>query len=229
MKSESIKEITAALAKAQIVFLPIKKTEKVDYATDKGRKKYNYAPLVEVIEATKKGLSDNGLAVTQSTYIQGESIILETLLSHSSGEWFSGELYVGRKDQSPQSEGSALTYKRRYGMSAILCVSSEEDDDAQGVEGKDKKIVIPSEMPVKEPVKGDTTDKTKQSPPDVKPTNESTDSKSLFQFADGKELVSYAMKVKKMAWKKIQTDLGIVTPEDIKDIPAAMKVLGIGV
>lgn len=142
MKSESIKEITAALAKAQLAFLPIKKTEKVDYATTGGRKKYNYAPLVEVIEATKKALSDNGLAVTQPTYIQNGNIILETLLSHISGEWLSGELYVGKCDQPPQSEGSSLTYKRRYGMSAILCVSSEEDDDAEIAEGSGGKTKI---------------------------------------------------------------------------------------
>ena len=135
MKSESIKELTAALAKAQISFKPIKRTEKVDYATTGGRKKYNYAPLDEVIEATKKALSDNGLAITQSTYLQSGNVILETLLSHSSGEWLSSELYVGKQDQPPQSEGSSLTYKRRYGMSAILCVSSEEDDDAEGTTG----------------------------------------------------------------------------------------------
>ncbi len=131
MKSESIKEITTALCKAQMAFKPIKRTERVGYDTTKGRKQYNYAPLNEVIEATKQALADNGLAVTQSTYLQGGNTILETLLSHSSGEWLSGELYVGKQDQPPQTEGSALTYKRRYGMSAILGVSSEEDDDTE--------------------------------------------------------------------------------------------------
>lgn len=142
MKSENIKEITIALAKAQIAFLPIKRTEKVAYATTGGRKAYNYAPLDEVIEATRKALSDNGLAITQSTYLQGGNTILETLLSHSSGEWLSSELYVGKQDQPPQSEGSALTYKRRYGLSSILCVASEEDDDAEGT-GKEKTIQPP--------------------------------------------------------------------------------------
>ncbi len=131
MKSESIKEITTALTKAQLAFKPIKRTEVVDYSTTKGRKKYSYAPLNEVIEATKKALSDNGLAITQSTKLEGGNTILTTMLSHSSGEWIEGELYVGRQEQEPQSEGSALTYKRRYGMSAMLCISSEEDDDAE--------------------------------------------------------------------------------------------------
>jgi len=131
MKSESIKSLTEALVKAHLAFKPIKRTEKVDYATSVGHKKYNYAPLDEVIDATKQALSDNGLAITQVTYLQGGNTILETLLLHNSGEWLSSELYVGKQDQPPQAEGSALTYKRRYGMSAILCVASEEDDDAE--------------------------------------------------------------------------------------------------
>ncbi len=137
MKSESIKEITAALAKAQLAFLPIKKIEKVDYMTTKGRIRYSYAPLSEVIEATRKALSDNGLAITQSTILRDGGIILETLLSHSSGEWRSGELYVGKQDQSPKDFGSVLTYMRRYGMSAILNVASEDDDDG-GKDGEEE-------------------------------------------------------------------------------------------
>lgn len=277
MKSTSIKEITTALAKAQIAFLPIKRTEKVDYATTGGRKKYNYAPLVEVIEATKKALSDNGLAITQATYLQEGNIILETLLSHISGEWLSGELFVGKQDQPPQSEGSALTYKRRYGMSAILCVSSEEDDDAELAEGREEKhepektpatehfckvhnttffkkgkmpgyahkmsntdqwCNEPKEEPEK-PTEGEqptitpssTPDKSTPDSPEVNSATSSPESakpsqqKALMEFTNGTELVSYAMKVKKIAWKKIQTDLGITTPEDIKDIPAAAKAL----
>ncbi len=143
MKSESIKEITTALSKAQVVFKPIKRTEKVDYATSAGRKKYNYAPLDEVIEATREALSANGLAITQTTKLLDGNTILETLLSHSSGEWLSGELYVGKQDQAPQAEGSALTYKRRYGISAMLCVASEDDDDAEETTDRKEKVTLP--------------------------------------------------------------------------------------
>jgi len=141
--SESIKDITAALAKAQINFKPIKRTEMVDYITTAGRKKYSYAPLSEIIDATKQALSDNGLAIMQTTKLVEGCTILETILSHSSGEWMSGELYVGKQDQPPQSEGSALTYKRRYGMSAILCVASEDDDDGETAMARDVKPDMP--------------------------------------------------------------------------------------
>lgn len=129
--STEIGKLTEALAKAQASFLPIKKTEKVDYQTTAGRKKYNYAPLDAVIDATKKALTDNGLAITQLTKLIDGNLILETILSHSSNERVVSEAYVGKQDQPPQAEGSALTYKRRYGYSAIICVASEEDDDAE--------------------------------------------------------------------------------------------------
>lgn len=129
--SDSIKELIGALSKAQIAFLPIKKSEDVDYQTTKGRKHYSYAPLSNVIESVKKALSDNGLAVIQTTRLEGDSVILETCLCHISGEYKTSEMYVGRFDEPPQDEGSALTYKRRYGISAILNVSSEDDDDGE--------------------------------------------------------------------------------------------------
>ena len=99
--SQAIGLLTEALAKAQLAFLPIKKTERVDYQTAGGRKKYNYAPLAEVIEATKKGLSDNGLAIIQRTKIVDGNVILETILSHTSNERVVSEMFVGKQDQPP--------------------------------------------------------------------------------------------------------------------------------
>jgi len=155
--TESIKELTAALAKAQIAFLPIKRTEKVSYPTAAGPKSYKYAPLSDVIEATKKALSDNGLAVIQRTKLVDGNLLLETILSHVSGDRIVSEMYVGKQDQSPQSEGSALTYKRRYGQSAILCVASE-DDDAEKAEAEKAEAGKNSSHPV-------TAPKLKKTPP----------------------------------------------------------------
>ena len=139
MESQTVGKLTEALAKAQIAFLPVKRTEKVDFSTAGGaRKKYNYAPLEAVIEATKKALSDNGLAVMQTLKSAEESTLLEPLLSHISGEWVKSEVYVGKQDLAPQLLGSALTYMRRYSLSAILNIASEEDDDAESVTGREQ-------------------------------------------------------------------------------------------
>ena len=57
------------------------------------------------------------------------------------------EMFVGSQEQPPQSEGSALTYKRRYSLSALLGLASEEDDDAEGATdiSKDKKKEVISQ------------------------------------------------------------------------------------
>ncbi len=113
----------------------------VDFTTKTGgRKKYNYAPLSEVIDAIRKALSDNALAIMQPTKLVEGKLIVETLLSHSSGEWVKGEILIESQSQDAQSQGSALTYARRYALSSLLGIASEEDDDAEGTKDKEAKV-----------------------------------------------------------------------------------------
>ncbi len=135
-KTESIKELTAALAKAQGSFLQVKQTSHVDFQTTAGRKKYDYAPLSEVFDAVRKALSDNGLAVLQPIKMVERIMVVETLISHSSGEWIKGEIVIEPKALDPQSIGAVLTYARRYALSAMLGVASEEDIDGEQAEKK---------------------------------------------------------------------------------------------
>ena len=132
--SSSIKELVGALAKAQLAFLPIKQTEKVDYPGKEGRpgRKYNYAPLSNVLDACRKALSANDLAIMQPIKMLETHLVVETLLAHSSGEWIKSEIIIDSIGKDPQAIGSALTYARRYALSALLGVASEEDDDAKG-------------------------------------------------------------------------------------------------
>ena len=144
--SLTIGKLTEALAKAQIAFLPIKQTERVDFTTKTGgRKKYNYAPLSEVIDAIRKALSDNALAIMQPTKLVEGKLIVETLLSHSSGEWVKGEILIESQTQDAQSQGSALTYARRYALSSLLGIASEEDDDAESATHKESVKPKPTE------------------------------------------------------------------------------------
>ena len=132
--SESIKELATALAKAQYLYEPVLRTEHVGYNTTAGAKNYNYAPLESIFDACRKALSENGLAIVQPITTLDDKLMVETILMHISGEWISGEYTVDRNTKSPQAEGSALTYARRYSLSALLGVASEEDDDAQAAE-----------------------------------------------------------------------------------------------
>lgn len=113
----------------------------MDFVTKGGQKiKYSYAPLSDVLDACRKGLSENNLAIMQPTKMREDGkLIVETLLSHSSGEWIKSEILIESQDKTPQSEGSALTYARRYALSSLLGIASEEDDDAERAMGKEDK------------------------------------------------------------------------------------------
>lgn len=128
--SETIGKISAALAKAQGAMVPALIDGKATVEMKSGGKYgYTYASLTSVWEAIRKPLSDNGLAVIQRTDDEGGVIFLYTILAHESGEFITSRLYVGQVGRSAQETGSALTYARRYGLSAIVGVVTDEDDD----------------------------------------------------------------------------------------------------
>lgn len=121
--SEDINEIAAALAKAQGAILNPAKTSENPYFSSR------YADLATGLNAIRSALSSNGLAVTQSTRINGELMILETQLTHSSGQWFQSEFLVCKALAPPQQVGSALSYARRYSLFALVGISGDDDDD----------------------------------------------------------------------------------------------------
>src|SRR5687768_8744294 len=112
MQTENTADLASALAKAQATMRAA--------AFDKTNPhfKNKYASLAAVIDAIRKPLADNGLSYTQTTGVREGGFVLVTTLHHASGQWIAGEypLPVGVK---PQELGSALTYARRYCLSAI--------------------------------------------------------------------------------------------------------------
>ena len=128
-KSESIGELAAALAKAQGEFKHAKK----DVANLFFKSKY--ADLSSVIDAAKKPLSDNGLAVIQTMAIKESGVVLITTLAHSSGQWIEGSYPISPIKNDPQAYGSACTYARRYCFSAITGIAAD-DDDGNAASGK---------------------------------------------------------------------------------------------
>lgn len=136
-RSETIKELAAALAKAQGDMAGAKKDSLNPYFKSK------YADLASCWEACRKPLTDNGLSVVQDASVDGEklTVTVETELLHISGEWIkssmtspasedakdskTGEVYQ-RFD--PQTIGKVITYLRRYSLSAIVGIAPEDDD-----------------------------------------------------------------------------------------------------
>lgn len=144
MQSENTNELSAALAKAQAA------TQAAKFDKTNPHFKNKYASLAAVIDAIRKPFADNGLSYTQATEIRDGGFVLVTTLRHASGQWVSSEhpLPTGAK---PQELGSALTYARRYSLSAIACIAADEDDDAEGARASGQTASIPraKESPVK--------------------------------------------------------------------------------
>lgn len=130
--SEQTAALSAALAKAQGAFGPVPRhrTAKV-YPRDKSKPpyEYRYATLADVWEVARRPLAEAGLSLVQDPLTQGQQLTLTTRLQHESGEWLESDLTVALYDLAPQTVGSALTYARRYGMSAILGLVTDDDDD----------------------------------------------------------------------------------------------------
>ncbi len=92
--------------------------------------KSRYADLSSIWEACRGSLGKYGLAVIQSPSITPERFLrVTTRIVHKSGQWIEGELDLKPAKDDAQGMGSAITYARRYSLSSMLGVISEEDDD----------------------------------------------------------------------------------------------------
>lgn len=121
--SLTVGELAKSLAHAQGVMRPAKKDRSNPFF------KSSYADLATLWETARAALSDNGLAVIQSTEFDAGEMFVVTVLLHESGEWVRGRYRLKPVKDDPQSVGSAITYARRYALSAMVGITSEDEDD----------------------------------------------------------------------------------------------------
>jgi len=91
--------------------------------------KSTYADLNSIREACMPALNKQGIVVLQPTaFIDGKNFI-KTILLHESGESIESLTeIVYSKQNDAQSQGSGITYARRYGLQCIANVGAEDDD-----------------------------------------------------------------------------------------------------
>jgi len=131
LTSDDLAELVTALARAQGEFPPIPKDRSVKVQTKTGGSySFEYATLDSILSTVRPALAANGLALTSLVTSTG----LRTVLLHSLGQWIGHDLPLVHKD-NPQEYGSELTYKRRYGIVALLGVAADEDDDGNTASG----------------------------------------------------------------------------------------------
>jgi hypothetical protein len=92
--------------------------------------KSKYADITGGIEAVRAPLSKHKIAFVQTTRMDDNILMLETILAHAeSGEWILSEMPVIALPARPQEIGSALTYSRRYSLFAICGIAGDTPDD----------------------------------------------------------------------------------------------------
>lgn len=126
MTSSEIGELAKALAAAQGEMTAASKDASNPYFDSR------YATLASVWDAIRGPLSRNGLSVSQvlETPDAGPGVIVRTMLLHTSGQWIASRYVMPIPDKlTPQAVGSAITYSRRYALSAIVGIAPDDDDD----------------------------------------------------------------------------------------------------
>lgn len=134
-KSESIAQIATALAAAQAEITNPPRNREVTVRSDKGNYKFKYATLDAIFDAVRPSLTKNGLWFVQTLANGDGKYRLVTTLTHKSGEWLESEQPILVEKPGSQAFGSALTYARRYALTAMLGVAADEDDDGNGADG----------------------------------------------------------------------------------------------
>jgi hypothetical protein len=121
-------KLAAALSAAQAEFTAIGK----QHRGQMGNRHYSYADLADINESIRAPLAKNGLAVTCLPLFDPTGFRLVGKVIHSSGQSLESSypLPYGEGFTS-QDIGSAITYGRRYVISAMLNIVTEDDDDGQ--------------------------------------------------------------------------------------------------
>ena len=124
--SETIGAIAPALIKAQSQMQGISKEGKNPAFKSK------YVTLDSILDTLRPILTSNGLMLTQGSQQPEtmQSVTVESRIIHTSGEWISTTVTIPVTKPDAHGLGSALTYGRRYSVSALLAISADEDDDA---------------------------------------------------------------------------------------------------
>jgi hypothetical protein len=122
--SEQINELAAAMAAAQKSVKHAKKEAFNPHFKSK------YANLANVVDACRDALAANGLSFMHGVESEdGATITVTCRVLHKSGQWAECSMAMKPGKADAQSLGSALSYGRRYTLSSMVGIATEEEDD----------------------------------------------------------------------------------------------------
>lgn len=129
-KSDSIKNLAEALAKAQGVL----KNPKFDSTNPHFKSKF--ASLGAVREAVIPTFAAHGLSLSQWPISDDGHAGCRTVVTHSSGEWLEEAFLIPVDKHNAHGYASAVTYSKRIAMQSIAGVVGDEDDDGNAAVGE---------------------------------------------------------------------------------------------
>jgi len=130
-KSETVSEISKAMVGFQKeVKQPLKDADNPFF-------KSKYVPLENVVEAITKCAPNHGLSFMQWPLNDEQGRVgVSTIVMHESGEWLEFEpVFMKSEKETPQGAGSTITYLKRYSLSAVFGITSDQDDDGNAGSG----------------------------------------------------------------------------------------------
>lgn len=134
-KSESITKINKALVEFhKQVKQPMKDAKNPFF-------KSKYVPLENVVEAIDEVAPSLGLSFTQWASNDANGRVgVSTMLLHESGEYIEYDpVYMKADKETAQGAGALISYLKRYSLSAVFGITSDQDDDGNHASGVNNK------------------------------------------------------------------------------------------
>lgn len=131
--------ILEALLRAKRKFGPVLKTAKGNYG--------KYPDLAGLLEAIEPALESEGVLLTGS---KRDGMWVTTATHVGSGQFLEGMIDFVVEKGTCQGYGSALTYARRYGISAFFQLAAEDDDGQRAEDESHNRRPQNTNMPPKQ-------------------------------------------------------------------------------
>jgi hypothetical protein len=126
--SDNVDIVLEKLMKAKQEIGTVKKDSKNPFH------KSNYASLNAYIDASEQHLLNNGLILVQAGNGSfTEPVMVSTLIHPASGQWIKSYFPILNPKSDSQGLGASVTYMRRYSISTLLGLVSEDDDGETAV------------------------------------------------------------------------------------------------
>lgn len=119
-------KIAAALLAAQREFKdPVKDSINPHF-------KSKYASLHSVMTSVRETLNKHGIVLSQGLdYVDGHDVLVTSLIHSEDGSTVTSEMRLHLEKNTPQGMGSAITYGRRFSLTALCGIVADDDDDAE--------------------------------------------------------------------------------------------------